>query len=333
MVNLAETENLIEVDKKSKDIMQQTRLDDIDLRIIRLLAKDSRAPYKDIASAVGTSSNAAKERINKMVSNGVIERFAVRINPVVFGYERECILTLRNIDKTIKEQDILNKISLVGNIIVYIKHLEGTVGFVLYVRAGAEDKITTLADLLKPASVESIFVSYRPTTMRIHTSDFRIIKCLLSDARISINDIAKEASLSSKTAKTRLEKMRESRVIECSILTNLSAIQQTGYIEFAVSINVDTYHYQRIVERIYKEMEEYLFYIPNSYQKEFIFAVFFCTNISTVNSILRTLESYDGVNEVRDFIGTGRVYYQDWINKEIDKKIASQKYLSSLTQQ
>ena len=56
-----------------------------------MLARDSRAPYKDIASTVGISSNAVKGRINKMVSNGAIERFAVRINPVIFGYERECI--------------------------------------------------------------------------------------------------------------------------------------------------------------------------------------------------------------------------------------------------
>ena len=73
--------------------MQQTRLDDIDLRIIRLLARDARASYKDISSTVGITSNAAKERINKMISNGAIERFAVRINPVIYGYERECILT------------------------------------------------------------------------------------------------------------------------------------------------------------------------------------------------------------------------------------------------
>ena len=77
-------------------------------------------------------------------------------------------------------------------------------------------------------------------------------------------------------------------------------------------------------------MEEYLFYIANSYQKEFIFAVFFCANISTVNSILRTLESYDGVNEVKDFIGTRRVYYQDWLKREVDKRIG-RKYLSSST--
>jgi hypothetical protein len=77
-------------------------------------------------------------------------------------------------------------------------------------------------------------------------------------------------------------------------------------------------------------MDEYLFYIANSYQKESIFAVFFCANISRVNSILRTLESYDGVKKVKDFIGTRRVYYQDWLKREVDKRIG-QKYLSSST--
>jgi hypothetical protein len=78
-----------------------------------------------------------------------------------------------------------------------------------------------------------------------------------------IDGIAKEVSLSSKTIKRRLEMMRESHVMEFSILPNLTSMQLTGYVEFAVLINVDVYHYQ------------YLFYIPNSYQKEFIFAVFF----------------------------------------------------------
>ena len=39
------------------------------------------------------------------------EPFVLFVNPVILGYEKECILTLRNIDKPIKERDILNKVS------------------------------------------------------------------------------------------------------------------------------------------------------------------------------------------------------------------------------
>lgn len=63
--------------------------------------------YRNIASTVGITPNAVKERINKMTSNGIIQNFVVRVNSVIFGYEKECILTVRHTDKTIKEEILL----------------------------------------------------------------------------------------------------------------------------------------------------------------------------------------------------------------------------------
>jgi hypothetical protein len=58
-------------------------------------------------------------------------------------------------------------------------------------------------------------------------------------------------------------------------------------------------------------MQVYLFVIPHAIQKEFIFAVFFCANISTVDLILRSLDTYEVVNGTKTFITTKLVYYQD----------------------
>ncbi|MFL6404171.1 MAG: AsnC family transcriptional regulator [Nitrososphaeraceae archaeon] len=303
--------------------MQHTRLDNIDIQILVLLTKDSRTTYRNIASVVGVSTNAVKERIHKMISNNIIRKFVVIINPVIFGYEKECILIIRHIDKTIKEQDILNRINLLGDVFVYAKQLGGASIFVVSVRAGAEDKIAILTDLLKPASVESTFVSYRPIAMQIHISDFKIMKCLLSNPRMLVEDIAKEASMSTKTVARRLEKMRENHILEFSILRNLSSLEITGYVEFAVIINVDISYHQNIVERIYQEMQEHLVRVPTSYQKEVILAVFFCANISTVDLIFEKLNSYHGVNRVDLFITTRLIYHQEWLKREIDKRIDS----------
>jgi DNA-binding Lrp family transcriptional regulator len=144
-----------------------------------------------------------------------------------------------------------------------------------------------------------------------------------------VEDIAKEASLSSKTVARRLEKMRENHILEFSILTNLSSMQLIGYIEFAVVINIEISCHQNIIERIYHEMQEYLLIMPTTYQKEVIFAVFFCANIPTVNLILRRLESYDGVNKVEVFITTSLVYYQEWLKRKIDKRIKKSKEVLS----
>ena len=122
--------------------------------------------------------------------------------------------------------------------------------------------------------------------------------------------------------------MRENHVLQFTISRNLSSMRLTGYIEFVALINIETPRHQNILERIYHELEEYLIYIPSWYQRELIVVVFFCANISTVNLILRRLESYDGVNKVESFIRTSITINQDWLKSELDKRITSQKYLT-----
>jgi DNA-binding Lrp family transcriptional regulator len=116
----------------------------------------------------------------------------------------------------------------------------------------------------------------------------KIMKCLVTDPR-GYRDF-----VSSKTVARRLEKLKEKHILDFSILTNLSSMQLIGYIEFAILINIDVSHYRNIVERIYGDLHEYLLFIPNGYEKEVIFAVFFSANVPKVNSVLRSLESYDG---------------------------------------
>jgi hypothetical protein len=36
---------------------------------------------------------------------------------------------------------------------------------------------------------------------------------------------------------------------------------------------------------------------------------------------LKRLESYDGVNKVEVFITTSLIYYQEWLKREIEKRI------------
>jgi DNA-binding Lrp family transcriptional regulator len=127
---------------------------------------------------------------------------------------------------------------------------------------------------LKPSKVESIFARYSPVTMKIYSSDLKIMKCLLSDPRMLIKDIAKATSLSPKTVARRLEKMRENHVLQFSIATNLPSMNLTGYIEFAVLIDVKISSDQKIVEKTHYELQEYLLHIPHRYQKEVIFVVF-----------------------------------------------------------
>lgn len=311
-------------------LLQQVRLDGTDLHIIRLLARDSRTPYKSIAAEVGITSPAAKERIDKLISSGVIERFVVLINPILFSYEKLCVLIVKNIDKVVKEQDIFKKLSLLGELVAYSEELEGSYIFRLYVKDITPYKIEAVIDLLKPATVKVFIANFSPPpTMKINRTDLEIMKCLLPDARKSVENISREASISPKTVTRRLEKMKSNYVSQFTISRNLTSMRLTGYIEFDVLIHVELPKYQSILKKIYGELDEYLIFIPAWYQREVIVAVFLCSNISTTKIILRRLESYAGVVKVESFIRTSIRINQDWLKREIDKKLAAnQDYLS-----
>ena len=307
--------------------MQQSIVDDIDLQIIRLLARDCRTGYTDIASAVGISTNATKVRTNKMISNGVIQGFRVLVNPATFGYEKLIFLIVKNIDKTIKEQDLFKRIRLLGEVFAFATHFESPSIFVLFAKDISQDKIDLMGELLKPATVETIFGNYRPPTMTVNDSDLEIMKCLLSDPRMLVKDLAQETSLSHKTVARRLGMMRENNVLQYfTVIANLSSLRLVGYIEFPALIHVKESSYESIVERIYQELQENLFLLVSTRywdQKGFIFAVFFASNISKVNLLLRRLESYEGVVRVESFITTNLTFYHDWLKSEIDKRISS----------
>jgi DNA-binding Lrp family transcriptional regulator len=301
------------------------KIDTVDLKIIVCLSRDCRASYTKIASIVGITPNAIKERINTIVCNGIIQSFIVNVNPALFGYEKECFLTAKHFYKnttTISEDDIVKQLNLLGDVRVYAELLERSAIFVISLKPGAEDKITLVGDLLKQSAldVEYAFMNYRPIPIKVHTSDFKIIKALLSNPKMQVESIAKETSLSTNTVTRRLEKLRENQIVEFGVIRVMSSMQLTGYIEFGVMIHLeDDSVYQSVVEKIYQEMQEYFFAIPHANQKEGIYLVFFCPNIPTVDLILRRLESYKGVTGTEAFITTKLVYYQHWVKGRLIK--------------
>lgn len=52
-------------------------MDDLDRRILAILRRDSRTPYTEIAGAVGTSEGTVRNRVERLIDDGIIERFTV----------------------------------------------------------------------------------------------------------------------------------------------------------------------------------------------------------------------------------------------------------------
>lgn len=307
-----------------------TPVDKTDLHIMRLLSANCRAPYRTIASTVNLSTNAVKTRVKNMLSKGVIQRFIAVVNPAIFGYEKLCLLIMRNRDKINTKQEegvgvhVLNQLNLFGDVWLYAEQLGGAAIFWLLPRPDVEDKIELMNDLLKPAIVEYKFVTMNPPSMNVSITDLKIIKYLLSNARMEIAEIAKGASISPKTARRRIEKMQQHNIIDFPIIRDMSSMNLAGYIEFLIIVDVNKSAYRRIIERMYTEMQEYLINFPlNITGIDVIIGLFFCSNIPTVESIVRKIKSYDGVEGVELFIITKVAYHPEWLERQINKRLRS----------
>jgi hypothetical protein len=54
-----------------------------------------------------------------------------------------------------------------------------------------------------------------------------------------------------------------------------------------------------------------------------IYSIIFCLNIPTVDSIVTRVRSYGGVQRVELFIITSVAYHEEWLVREINKKLRS----------
>lgn len=62
-------------------------MDDVDRKIIEILADDARRSLTDIGAAVELSPSAVNERIRRLVANGVIRNFTVEVDHRALGLD------------------------------------------------------------------------------------------------------------------------------------------------------------------------------------------------------------------------------------------------------
>ena len=72
------------------------QIDDVDSRIISVLAADGRRSYADIGAEVGLSTAAVHERVKKMLEKGVIRRFSISVDPERVGLNFTAFVAIRN---------------------------------------------------------------------------------------------------------------------------------------------------------------------------------------------------------------------------------------------
>lgn len=298
-------------------------LDKNDLIILPTLARDCRTSYSIIGSQIGLTAKSVKARVKKMIGTGVIEKFVVRVNPIAFGY-RTAFVLIRTSGRITKDE-VIERVKEFGDLAYHVHHMGSTSMAALIIKKPLDDNtIQSLNNRLKPATVLRISVAELSVagSTELSETDLRIIKCLLlSGARTEISDIAKEVGISEKTTTRRLTRMKKSRLLDFSLQCSPAAM--IGYIQFVIPIIVAKSHYYDVLERMYSEFQASILYSPSIIQPENqLTFVLYGENVFMVDDVLVKVNSFAGVNSADAYILTKWQYYDDWIMKEINKRLS-----------
>ncbi len=72
-----------------------TKVDDVDLSILKQLQEDSRRSFRDISEKLGVSEGTVYNRVNKLRETGVIKNFIVDIDYAKLGYDLTGVIGIR----------------------------------------------------------------------------------------------------------------------------------------------------------------------------------------------------------------------------------------------
>jgi Lrp/AsnC family transcriptional regulator, regulator for asnA, asnC and gidA len=129
-------------------------LDDVNLKIIDILGKDSSTPFVEIAKQLGVSDATVHIRVRRLISEGIISKFTVIIDNNLLGYDHLAFMGI-NVKPGLADEAIEDLSNLEE--VLEIHEMHGTFDLLVKIRSKdldqmrdvVENKIRTLPHIIE----------------------------------------------------------------------------------------------------------------------------------------------------------------------------------------
>ena len=275
------------------------------MQILSRLLNNCREPDRQIGMEVGISGGAVKSRIKKMIKNGIIEFFTLKIEPPVLGYGvLYFVVTGEDLDK------ILQQVKLIGEPFFVVPCVGGITVCSIVVKENVQQKIELAKNLMKDVRVLSIFEAENPgVSSNLTKTDLEIINELMKDPRQKIENIAKKTNLSTKTITRSIEKLQNDEAVQFTLVYEPTKIE--GYIPFCILTWIDG-ELKQTLEVLKNEFSEYFMQIP-FIAKNQILLFMYSNDIFKLDNLTQQARKIPGVKTADLFIPRKIAFPQEWI--------------------
>ena len=92
------------------------KIDELDRRILQIITRNARIPFKDIADDCGVSRAAIHQRVQKMYDTGVIIGSGYQVNPKMLGYSL-CVFVGITLEKGSFYNDVIAELEQIPEVV------------------------------------------------------------------------------------------------------------------------------------------------------------------------------------------------------------------------
>jgi DNA-binding Lrp family transcriptional regulator len=287
------------------------------MKILNMLLANCREPDRQIGKKIGITGGAVKSRIQKMKKNGVIEKFTLRIDPPVLGYNLfYVVITGPN------KEEILEQAKLVGEPYLVVPCVGGITVCGIVVTENVEQKIELAKKLMKDVRVLSIFQAENvgiPTNLT--RTDLEIIEKLIKDPRVKIENLARLTKLSSKTVTRALEKFQKDNAIVFTLIYD--PVKLSKYIPYAILVGVKD-NLEEILTKLERKFSGSFLQKPFLAKNQIVLFMY-SDDIFKLDQLTQKVRETEGIITADLFIPKNITFPIEWVTNAIKYSKTSKK--------
>ncbi|MBM3896298.1 MAG: Lrp/AsnC family transcriptional regulator [Thaumarchaeota archaeon] len=280
-------------------------MNELDIQILSILLDNCREPDRQIGKKIGISGNAVSSRIQKMIQSKVIEKFTLKIEPPVLGYNvLYIVVSGQDLNK------ILKQVKLVGEPFFVVPCVGDITVCSIVIKENVEEKISLAKKIMKDVRVLSIFEAQNPGIRSDLTkTDLEIINVLLDNPRARIDEIAKATELSTKTITRSLDKLQNDEAILFTLIYDPMKLEQ--FVPYAILtwINGNLNKTLRILKEEFSES----FLQKPFIAKNQIVLFLYSDNIFKIDDVIQKVRKISGIALADLFIPKKITLPQKWV--------------------
>ena len=142
--------------------MENNQFDEIDEKILQMLAKDGNIPFQEVARACGVSGTTIHTRVKRLTSLGVVQGSKYIIDPAKIGYDTCAYVGLTLKDDSIFE-DVIEALKSIPEIVEVYCTNEAYDLFVKIYARNNDHLLTLIQTQIKPLGLilSKIIISFR----------------------------------------------------------------------------------------------------------------------------------------------------------------------------